>query len=336
MTNPQAPDGPADNGRTPPPEAPQPTEAPKPAEAGESGTEQPAEAANGTPDHGTTGDAPPAPQEGEPTQPGTKTSEAAPGGTAPGSGTDERGNTDDPPPSSEETDQSAGAPGPPGEQDGDHGKKGPEDDSAQNPDETNRTNPKVPEPANESTPPDRDAPQSTENKNPGRELAPQEEAPVETEPSRFSGKVMITIDSDGRPVPPDREPVESEVGTRGRGEFGSPEDDPADRDPSKTDPERSSRRDELRRGVFERPNDVKKSVDTLSEPIKHGFERVPPTGQHEGFNKNIDQFRPPDHPMQAGSVVLTAASAVIVLTEAGRRGTGAVRQMIRKNHGDHR
>ncbi|GAA1797853.1 hypothetical protein [Actinomadura chokoriensis] len=348
-TNSQAPDGSADNGRTPPHETPLSPEAPRPAEAGEPGTEQPAQApqdrpgteqpgdaATGTPDNGTTGDAPAVPQEGEPAQPPINTGEAAPGGTAPDSGTDERSNTDDPPPPSEEADQSAGAPGPPGEQDGDHGKKGPEDDSKQNPSQTNRTNPEVPNLPDGSTPPDRNAPQSTENKNPGREVAPQQEAPVETEPSRFSGKVTIAVDSDGRPVPPDQEPVESEVGTRGRGEFGSPEDDPVDRDPREEDSERPSRRREVYRGIVDKPSDAKKSMDTFAEPAQRGVERVPPTGQHTGSRGNIDQFRAPDHAVKAGDAALGVAGVVIVAYETTRRSVNWIRQKLGRDRGDNR
>jgi hypothetical protein len=342
-TNPQAPDGPADNGRTVPPEAPKPGEsgesgAEQPADRpqDQAGTEQPGEDATGTADGGTTGDAPAVPQEGEPAQPGNETRETAAGGTAPESGTDNRRNTDDALPPSEGTDQSAGAPEPPGEDEGDHGKNGQDNGSEQDPEETNRINPEAPEPVRVSTPPDRETPQSGENRDPGGELAPQRENPVEAEPGRFSGKMTITIDSDGRPILPDREPTEPEVGTRGRGEFGSPENDPADRDPRKEDSERLSRRREFRRGIFDQPGDVKKSVDTLADPIRSSFDRVPPTGQHSGVHNNADQFKSPHHPLQAGNTILAAAGAAIIMLEGTRRGTKVARQLMRRNHDNNR
>ncbi|NVI90965.1 hypothetical protein [Actinomadura sp. BRA 177] len=320
-TNPQAPDGPADNGHTTPPEAPQPTEAPKPAEAGESGTEQPAEAATGTPDHGTTGDASPAPQEGEPTQPGTKTGEAAPD-----SGTDERGNTDDASPPPEETDQSAGEPEPPGEHDGDHGKKGPEDTSEQDPDETNRIKPEVPgNPIISNVRTDSSGQVHVEPRygrehtgEPGAELArPQ---PETTEPAGL----------------PRREgPLRAEVGPRGHGEFGSPEHDPVDDDPRQEDPERPRDPKDVRREMLRASAELRDAVNETATPAFKQLDARPPRTQPCTVRDISDRISSVDQPVKAGDAFVGAVSGVVVAVEMVRGGVALLKRHMGRGHASH-
>jgi hypothetical protein len=148
--------------------------------------------------------------------------------------------------------------------------------------------------------------------------------------------MRMIVDSDSRPVLPDRNPVGTEVGTRGRGEFGSPENDPADRDPRKEDSERPSRRREVYRGIVDKPADAQKAIDTFAEPAQRGIERVLPTGQHTGSRGSIDQFKSPDHAAKVGGATLGAASIVILALEATHRSMNWVQQRIRRGHGDNR
>jgi hypothetical protein len=324
-TNPQAPDGPADNGRTPPPETPQPTEAPKPAEADESGTEQPGEAANGTPDHGTTGDAPPALQEGEPAQPGAEIRAAGAGGTAPDSGTDERGNIDDAPPPSEETDQSAGAAEPPGEHDGDHGKKGQDDNSEQDPDETNWTNPEVPgNPIISNVHTDSRGQVHVEPRygrehtgEPGTELVRTQSET--TEPAQL-------------PDHEELDPVGAEGGESGRGELRDPEDDPERRDYQARNPDRPSKRLDLAREAFAEIDNIKDSIDKLTDPSQKHLEQVQPTGQTCGARPNFDHIKSGDSPLQIGNAAIGIFTTGVLVVEAGRRGVGLVRDLLGRDH----
>ncbi|MCP9948673.1 hypothetical protein LUX33_09780 [Actinomadura madurae] len=213
-----------------------------------------------------------------------------------------------------------------GEQDPEHGRNTESAEAAASPNETNETNPEAPRyPKLSDVYVDSSGKVHVEPRygreqtsNPGTELAPNE--PETTDPAG---------------LPPREDPTRAEAGTRGRGEFGSPENDPADRDPRKEDPENSSRRREFRRGVFDQPADAKKSVDTLADPIRKSFERVPPTGQHAGANKDTGQFKSPDHPLQAGSAVIAVAGAMIVAIEGVRRSKQIARRLIGRNHGNH-
>ncbi len=331
-TNSQAPDGHADNGRTTPPEAPES------AEAGESGaeqpahrsqdrpgTEQPGEAATGTLDRGTTSDAPSVPQEGEPAQPGTETREAVAGGTAPDSGTDDQRNTDDAPPPSEETDQSAGAPEPPGEYDGDHGKKGQEDGSEQDPDETNQTNPEAPaNPIISNVYTDGRGQVHVEPRygrehtsEPGAEVARNQ--PETTEPAQL----------------PDREdldPVGAQGGEAERGELRDPEDDPESRDYQDGDPDKPSRRLDLAREAFAKADDIKDSIEKLTDPAQKHLERVQPTGQTCGTRPNFDHIKAGDSQLQIGNAAIGIFTTGVLMVETGRMGVRLVRNLLGRNH----
>ncbi len=349
---PQLPDGPAADDRTPRPEsaeAPvkQPANQPQDGPAGEQttapdqGSEQPltAEERPRAEQDGTR----PGPKSGQPTEAGGDATAVRRQDAASGQGsenqdahTSDRRTTDSAPAPSQGAGEAPRTHDASGEGASDHGRKAEDDGAERSPNETNEMNPEVTEPGDESTPPSRDSGRSGEGEGPRRDLAPHEENPVETEPSRFGGQLRMSVDSDGRPVLPNRDPVEPEVGTRGRGEFGSPESDPADRDPRQEDSERLSRRRELRRGIFDQPDNVKDSVDTFADPIRTSFDRVQPTGHHTGVHNNMDQFKSPDHPLQAGNIVLTAAGATIIILEGTRRGAKIVRQLMRRVHDNYR
>ncbi|XRQ02695.1 hypothetical protein ACN3XK_39570 [Actinomadura welshii] len=224
----------------------------------------------------------------------------------------DRHTTDNAQASPEKADQDSGTPEVRGDLDGDRDKKAEEPESS--------------EPADQINPPDRDTGQSGEAEEPGRELAPHEASTtdVEEEPGRFQGRVTIPVDSDRRPIPSSRDTGND---TADRGDLRRPEDDPADRRYNEPDPERRSRRIDLYRGVFDRPNDAKKAVDEYARPAEKGLERIQPTGQICGARSNYDHIQSADQPTKTGNAAIGVISMAIISTEAVRYGVRLARRL---------
>ncbi|MEV0662980.1 hypothetical protein ACIBI3_25250 [Actinomadura luteofluorescens] len=189
------------------------------------------------------------------------------------------------------------------------------------------------ESTDETDPPDREAEKPAERGESGTELTPHEDESTDIEPSRFAGRVTITLDRDGRPIPPDRPDADTE--TPGRGELRRPEDDRASRDYQERKPDKLSRlRGELKKFV-DRSDNTKDSVEKFSAPAQNKLERVKPTGQSCGARLNTDHIKAPDEKIKAGDTVLGAVGTVIVLTEIIRFGINIARNSRRREHADH-
>jgi hypothetical protein len=229
------------------------------------------------------------------------------------------------PPPSEGTDQSAEAPEPTGEEEGDHGKNGQDDGSEQDPEETNRINldgPTGPTISNVYT--DSRGQVHVEPRygrehigEPGTELARNQ--PETTEPAQL----------------PDREdldPVGAEGGEGGRGELRDPEDDPENRNPGEPAPERSSRRKELLKEATKESENI---VDTLDKAVEGAFKALdakPPTGQPCTARDTSAHMDPVQTPVKAGSITYGLLGATIVLTQGTRWAIGKVREFRGREH----
>ncbi|MEU9871268.1 hypothetical protein AB0C87_25890 [Actinomadura sp. NPDC048021] len=193
--------------------------------------------------------------------------------------------------------------------------------------------PEPTEATDESNPPDREAEQAGEREESGTELTPHEEESTGIETSRFAGQVTITLDRDGRPIPPDRPDADTE--TSGRGELRRPEDDRASRDYQERKPDKLSRlRGELKKFV-DKSDDTKEFVEKFSAPAQKKLERVKPTGQLCGARLNTDHIKAPDEKVKAGDTVLGAVGTAIVVTEIIRFGINIARNSRRREHADH-
>ncbi|WP_141584436.1 hypothetical protein [Actinomadura sp. WMMA1423] len=189
------------------------------------------------------------------------------------------------------------------------------------------------ESSDETSSPDREDEQSGESEESGTELAPHEEESTDIEPSRFAGSVKITLDRDGRPLPPERPGTDTE--TPGRGELRRPEDDRASRDYQEQDPDNPSRlRGELKR-FFDKSGDTKNFVDKFSEPAQKTLERAKPTGQLCAARPNTDHIKASDQSVKYGDTVLGAVGTVIVFAEIVRLGANLARRTRRSEHVDH-
>ncbi|MBB6395963.1 hypothetical protein BKA00_002877 [Actinomadura coerulea] len=287
---------------------------------------------------------PPGSEVDEPTDPVTETGPAAPEpgreatpkapettdqGTEPpepkaddgttGDETDNPKPVDETTPPPDGTGENVAPPEAPGEQSDGHGR--------------NAEDPQSIEPTDETDPPDNEAELSGERDGSGTELAPHQEESTDVEPSRFSGRVTITLDRDGRPLPPEHPDADTE--TPGRGELRRPEDDRASRDYQERKPDKLSRlRGELKKFV-DRSDDTKEFVDKFSAPAQKTLERVKPTGQSCGARLNTDHIKAPDEKIKAGDTVLGAVGTVIILTEIVRFGINIARNSRRREHADH-
>jgi hypothetical protein len=361
-TSPEASDQLADSGRADP-EVPEPTgvtepgaEQPAGRPQDRSGSEQLGEAATGTNDRGTTGDAQtggeaegtrPGSETGQPTEPygdypanrrrdettgqGTDTHEPHTAGEAPASETgDARRTTDTALSSPEETGETPGTREQRAEREGDGGSSAEDDGTGQLPKETSETNPEVSESADESGAPTRDSTQTNQRGELGRELAPHETEPVETEPGRFNGHIRMTVDNDGRPLP-ERHPGAGSD-TPGRGELRDPEDDPEHRDYRDSGPEKPSKRLDLAREAFAEADNIKDSIDKLTDPAQKHLERVQPTGQTCGARPSHDHIRAEDSQLQIGNAAIGIFTAAVLAMEAGRAGVEMIRKLIRRNN----
>jgi hypothetical protein len=196
-----------------------------------------------------------------------------------------------------------------GEQGTERGRKAAEDSREQDANETNETNPQ----ANDSS-----SSGPNESEESGRELAPHDEHPVETRPGRFSGRMSISVDDDGRPLPERHPGAESE--TPGRGELRDPADDRTSRDYQEPNPEKRSRSREFLRGFVTKADNIQDAADKFTEPAQKKLERVHPTGQLSGERVNNDHIKAPDQSISIATTALGAVSTVIVLTQLGRQG----------------
>ncbi|WP_329088712.1 hypothetical protein OG979_33015 [Actinomadura citrea] len=197
----------------------------------------------------------------------------------------------------------------------------------------NAEDPESVEHTDNTDPPDRQAEQPGEREESGTELEPHQEESTDLEPSRFAGQVTITLDRDGRPIPPDRPDADTEI--PGHGELRRPEDDRASRDYQERKPDRISRlRGELKKFI-DRSDDTREFVDKFSAPAQKTLERVKPTGQSCGARLNTDHIKAPDEKIKAGDTVLGAVGTVIVMTEIIRFGINIARNSRRREHADH-
>lgn len=192
--------------------------------------------------------------------------------------------------------------------------------------------PEPTEATDESNPPDREAEQSGEREESGTELAPHEEESTDLEPNRFAGRVTITLDREGRPVPPDHPDAESE--TPGRGELRRPEDDRASRDYQERDPDNPTPGKDVLRNFLLKADDAKDSAEKFTEPALKNLERIKPAGQSTA-RPNTDHIKAPDNNIKSGDVLLGAVGGAIVLGEAIRLGIDLVRRVRRREHADH-
>ncbi|GAA4390803.1 hypothetical protein GCM10023088_67170 [Actinomadura verrucosospora] len=190
--------------------------------------------------------------------------------------------------------------------------------------------PEPTEATDEINPPDREAEQSGEREESGTELAPHEEESTDLEPSRFAGRVTITLDREGRPVPPDHPDAESE--TPGRGELRRPEDDRASRDYQEENPDNRSRKRDLTRTMFTKADDVKDSADKLVEPGQKHLERVKPTGQICAARTNPDHIKSVDAKIQGGDITIGIVGTVVLAIEVGRQSVKVARRISRREN----
>ncbi|MGI5208714.1 hypothetical protein ACQEU6_45000 [Spirillospora sp. CA-108201] len=197
----------------------------------------------------------------------------------------------------------------------------------------NAEGPESIESTDETTPPDREAEQSGEREESDTELAPHEEESTDIEPSRFAGQVTITLDRDGRPVPPDHPDADTE--TPGRGELRRPEDDRASRDYQERDPDNPTPGKDILRKFLLKAENAKDSGKTFTEPALKNFDRVKPTGQSCAAHPNTDHIKAPDQSIKSGDVLLGAVGTAIVLGEVVRLGLNLARRTRRREHADH-
>ncbi|WP_165965540.1 hypothetical protein, partial [Actinomadura bangladeshensis] len=264
-------------------------------------------------------------REGDPAQPGAEPRDASAGGTAPDGGTDDQRSTDDASPPSGETDQSAEAPEPSGEHDGDHGKKGQDDGPEQNPDETNQIKPEVPgNPIISDVHTDSRGQVHVEPRygrehtgEPGTELARSQ--PETTEPAQL----------------PDREdldPVGAGGGEGGRGELRDPGDDPENRDLRERDPERPPSPKDIRREMFRGSEELRDAANEAARPAFKHLDSRPPQTQPCAVRDISDRITATDQPIKAGDAMVGAVSGIVVAVELVRQGVGLFKRYIGRRH----
>ncbi|TDB93818.1 hypothetical protein E1266_18890 [Actinomadura sp. 7K534] len=245
--------------------------------------------------------------------------------------------SDNSPPPPGETVQAPESQETPGNQDGDHDKKAGDAGSEPSPHETNetdqegKTNPILLDVRSDSRgkvilerryQPENDS---------DTERAPREANITEAEePSPFQGRTGIAFDSDGRPAPPSRDQGND---TAGRGEPRNPQDDPASRD-YRRNPENQSRRLDLYRSIFDKPDDASKALDEYAKPAQKGLERIEPKGQTSGARTKGDQIGPADQPLKTGNAALGVVGIAIIGTEATRHGIRFLRRLRGTQHAD--
>ena len=250
---------------------------------------------------------------------GTEPSEPKVGDGTTGNETDDPNLPEQTTPPTEGTGENVTPPEAFGEQPDGHGRNAEDPESVEHTDNTD--------------PPDRQAEQPGEREESGTELEPHQEESTDLEPSRFAGQVTITLDRDGRPIPPDRPDADTE--TPGHGELRRPEDDRASRDYQERDPDNPTPgKDTLRKFLLESDN-AKDSAKTFTEPALKNFERVKPTGQSCAARPNTDHIKAPDQSIKSGDVLLGAVGTAIVLGEVIRLGINLTRRTRRREHADH-
>ncbi|MES9543697.1 hypothetical protein [Actinomadura sp. NPDC000600] len=341
-TEPPAPESarPQDQGHEPLP----PQDSADPGDAGgDPPTEPPADgmppADDQTPDG--QGDPPPGSDVGQPVDPAAETGPAVPdpgreasstGPETTDQGTEPRepkadaggaGNEADAPkpvgetiPPAEEADENTTLPEALGEQSDGHGRNAEDPQSIESADETN--------------PPGREAEQSGEGEESGTDLAPHEEGSTDLEPRRFAGNVKITLDRDGRPLPPDRPDVDTE--TPGRGELRDPDDDPEYRDVQERDPDRPLSLKDRRREMLKAAANLKKAVDENVKPAFEQFDSRPPRTEPCTARKNSDHIRSVDQPVKAGDAMVGVVSGVVVAVEMTRRSVQYLKRQMGREH----
>ncbi|WP_165970671.1 hypothetical protein, partial [Actinomadura sp. 6K520] len=245
--------------------------------------------------------------------------------------------SDNSPPSSEETVQTSKSQETPGNQGGDHDKKAGDASSEPSPHETNetdqegKTNPILLDVRSDGQGKVRLERRYQPENDSDTERAPRVTNVTEVEePSPFQGRTGIAFDSDGRPAPPSRNQGND---TAGRGEPRNPGDDPASRDYRRS-PENQSRRLDLYRSIFDKPDDASKALDEYAKPAQKGLERIEPTGQASGARTKGDQVGPADQPLKTGNAVLGVVGIAIIGTEAARHGIGLLRRLRGTQHAD--
>jgi hypothetical protein len=194
----------------------------------------------------------------------------------------------------------------------------------------NAEDPESVEHTDNTDPPDRQAEQPGEREESGTELEPHQEESTDLEPSRFAGQVTITLDRDGRPIPPDRPDADTE--TPGHGELRRPEDDRADRDYQEEGDEKSSRKLDLTRQILKKADDVKDSIDKIAEPAQKHLERVKPTGQSCAARVNADHIKSPDAKVQGGDVAVGLIGTTILAIELGRQSIKMARKIAGRDN----
>ncbi|GAA0555386.1 hypothetical protein [Actinomadura livida] len=188
----------------------------------------------------------------------------------------------------------------------------------------NAEEPETAEPGSDNNTQERITRQSGETDEPGTALAPQEERTEEIEEAgRFEGRIRITFDNDGRPIPPSRD---ADNDNADHGELQRPEDDPVDRSPNEPDPENQSPLDRFLRIGVSRAEDFE-SVAKTDGKLVDAFLRPPPTGKAEvGTGPYIE-------PMQTnagtGNAALSLGIAAIVTVDATRRAARGVKSGIK-------
>lgn len=116
------------------------------------------------------------------------------------------------------------------------------------------------------------------------------------------------------PLTPHNGPTRDDIGTRGRGEVGSPETDPADENPS--EPERPSRRRELLKEGMRKSDDIVNVGKKAVGPAIDALNAKPPTGHPSTVrDTDITMGPSPQAPVKVGSAAIGILGAAIL---AGR------------------
>ncbi|URM94306.1 hypothetical protein LUW76_08165 [Actinomadura madurae] len=129
---------------------------------------------------------------------------------------------------------------------------------------------------------------------------------------------------------PQSGPTRDDVGTRGRGEVGSPETDPAKENPA--EPERESKGQEGLRRFLKEASNIKDATGKYAEPLTRNLERVKPTGQLCGVRANYDHIKAPDQAIKGGDTVLGAVGTTIVMAQIVRLGVNLMQHRRMRAH----